>query len=161
MGIYGEFHAAVGAVITVLLMVMMWVFGYHLLENPKVDKVTGTITGVQDHSVSTPSNGGSPTYYATGVVSYTYGSASYSATLPLVGPVPFVVGQPVLLVVDPKEPDAPSQPSGAWWVSYALFAGGLLIGTLGVGNAVMVFSNKTIAATEGAVDAVGAFSNAL
>lgn len=172
MSVYGRFHSYMGAVIGVLIMLAMFYFGYQMMESPFSKKVSGTIASISAHSM-TPAplnqNGvreGSPTYNATAVVHYSAaapGAAprSYSKTLSLSGSkVPYVVGQPVELLINPKDPSAAEQDSTYWWAGPALIGLGALIGVGGIANAYLTSKYKSFAATEGTISAIGAVGQA-
>ena len=150
----GRIQAYIGAVVGVLVMLLLFYFGYLWMDTNSVT-VTGTITKVNSTSSSLNPSGGNAatTYVSHVVVSYSY-KGPRSATMSLSSTRRYRVGDTVSLSISPSSPDSP-QKASPWWFGPGMIGLGFLIGASGLVNAYLVSTSKAYAAAEGTAATVG------
>lgn len=147
---YGRVNAVIGAVITVLIMVVMVAVGGNILFGNEV-RLTAKVVDAEKLADPTPNNS---RYQVALTLQYEYpkGVTQNVKTSVALSTIP-VAGSTIPVGVKPDAPATPRVRPASGTVGGLLIAGGLVIGGAGVAMAYFSLKNKAFAATVGTVDA--------
>jgi hypothetical protein len=148
----GRIYSVMGAVVGIIIMLIMVIIGFTKLRDKHTASAPMTVTSVTACSQRTTSDGqgNSTSDYVCGVaVSFTIGGKTYASPQPInvSSPVPLVAGNVITLRYDPSNPTDITQEASPRTTGWMLIGGGVALGALSVGIAVLTFKSKGLATT--------------
>lgn len=163
LAVGGRVYSVIGAVVGVIIMVIMIIIGFTKLRDKHTESAPMTVTDVTACATnsSTDSQGNTTTNYVCSVsVSFVAANGkTYSSPQPIsvTASVPVVKGSQITLRYDPNNPTDITQEASPRTTGWMLIGGGVALGALSVGVAVLTFKSKGFAEFEGAAGLLSAF----
>jgi len=158
----GRVYSVIGAVVGVIIMIIMVIIGFTKLRDKHTASAPMTVTEVlacNGQSISDGQGNVSVNYVCSVLVTFTIGGKTYTSPQPVsvTAAAPVAVGSLVTLRYDPNNPTDIAQEASPRSTGWMLIGGGVALGALSVGIAVMTFKSKGFAEFAGAAGLISAF----
>jgi hypothetical protein len=155
VAMYGRFRAVIGAIMGTIIALVLIIIGVVRLKDRRTATATMTVVSAScAKRVQSDKRGDTYTdYVCIATVSYraSNGGQYVVSNVNIAAPSPLVPDALITLRYDPANPADVIQDSTPRALGWGLIAGGILVGAISVGVAVMTFKSKEFAAVSGAV----------
>jgi len=164
LAIGGRFYSVMGAIIGVIIMIFLIIVGVTKLHDKHTASASMTVTSVNLCSGQTITDGQGNTtsnYMCDILVKFTAGGKTHASSKPITVtvPAPVTVNSKITLRYNPKNPNDIVQEPPPKATGRLMIGGGLLLGALSVGAAVLTFKSKGFAEFEGAAGLISTFNH--
>lgn len=158
---YGRANAIFGAIVSVVIMLVLFYAAAAMLLSNRV-RTKATVVSSKLLSQETTYVNNNPvkeTQYQLELKYKTNENKTITAKTVVDSTKNYVPGEVVDISFDPKQPSDVKVNPAPKWVGGTLITVGLLVGTVGVGNAYLSMKNKNYAETEGAIDGISTIAS--
>lgn len=158
----GRFYSVIGAIIGVIIMIIMIMIGYSKLKDKRTSVALMTVKSATCVQLPPTGQGSTPGGYSCNVI-VTFTTPDGNTYTPknqikVTSATPLAPGDTIPLRYDPKNPIDVAQEISPRTLGWGLIGGGILLGSLSVGAAVLSFKSRGFAAVEGSLAAIGAIT---